>query len=266
MALPRHPFSVSDELAPIKKAVEERLGAKGREPFAVFDFDNTCIVNDIGEATFAYLCGHELLRDRSLLGATDDSRAYHERVFHTYHALLEEGQIKAAYMLIGRLFSGFTPGEAEAATLSAISEEGSRLGSKMLYDVHIERGLAVRPHILSLMEFLRGKNVRIWVVNASHEVAVRAAMQHFGIKADLVGVKTILRKGVFTSELVQPMPIIEGKIECMRKFIDPARMPLIVVDDSTTGLPLLETADIKVVVDRDNELARIARERGWFVI
>src|SRR3989344_8798241 len=133
-----------DAFAAIEKEVEKALTG-AREPFAVFDFDNTCIVNDIGEATFAYLCGHELLRDRKLLGATDDSRAYHERVFHTYHALLEEGQIKAAYMLIDRLFFGFTPGEAEAETLSAISEEGSRLGSKMLYDVHIERGLAPGP-------------------------------------------------------------------------------------------------------------------------
>src|SRR3989344_971484 len=115
------------------------------KPFAIFDFDNTCIMNDIAEATLAYLCGNKLLRDTSLLGEKQDDNAdYHERVFHTYHALLKERRIKAAYMLNARMFSGFTPGEAEAVALAAITEEGRKLGSKVLYGFHIERGLALR--------------------------------------------------------------------------------------------------------------------------
>ena len=250
----------------LQRAIEECL-ARGKENrFAVFDFDNTCIVNDVGEAAFAYLCGHELLRDKTLLGEQDNSADYHERVFHTYHALVKEGKLKAAYVLIGRLFSGFTPGEAEAATLAAITEEGSRLGSKMLFGLHIERGLGVRREVLALMEFLRAKGVRVWVVSASHEVAVGTAMSHFGIRADLIAVKSVLRDGVFTQELEEPMPMLEGKVECMRKCIDPVRAPLLVIDESPTGLPLLEEATIKVAVDRDNELSKIARERGWFLL
>jgi len=36
--------------------------------FAAFDFDNTCIYNDIGEAVFVYQCENGLLRNRYLLG------------------------------------------------------------------------------------------------------------------------------------------------------------------------------------------------------
>src|SRR3989338_5060582 len=239
------------------------------KPFAIFDFDNTCIMNDIAEATLAYLCGNKLLRDTGLLGEgreTEDSADYHESVFHTYYALLKERRIKPAYMLNARMFSGFTPGEAEAVALAAITEEGSRIGSKMLYGLHIERGLAARRQVLSLMAYLKAKGVHVWIMSASQEPAVRAAMKHFGIEEDLIAVKSVVRDGVFTSELETPMPIIEGKVECMRKFIDPARSPLLVADDSPTGLPLLETADIKVVVDRGNELGKIARERGWFLL
>ena len=258
----------------LERAIDEALenakepfDATHGGPFAIFDFDNTCIMNDIAEATLAYLCGNTLLRDTSLLGEKQDDNAdYHERVFHTYYALLKEKRIKAAYMLNARMFSGFTPGEAEAVALAAITEEGSRIGSKMLYGLHIERGLAARRQVLSLMAYLKAKGVRVWIMSASQEPAVRAAMKHFGIEEDLVAVRSVVRNGVFTSELESPMPIIEGKVECMRKFIDPARSPLLVADDSPTGLPLLETADIKVVVDRGNELGKIARERGWFLL
>src|SRR3989344_2088617 len=118
------------------------------KPFAIFDFDNTCIMNDIAEATLAYLCGNKRLRDTGLLGEgreTEDSADYHERVFHTYYALLKDGRIKTAYMLNARMFSGFTPGEAEAVALAAITEEGSRIGSKLLYSLHLERGAPPRP-------------------------------------------------------------------------------------------------------------------------
>ena len=36
--------------------------------FAVFDFDNTCIINDITEATLHYIARNNLFRDKNLLG------------------------------------------------------------------------------------------------------------------------------------------------------------------------------------------------------
>jgi HAD superfamily phosphoserine phosphatase-like hydrolase len=248
------------------KEIENKLSGVDAKPFAVFDFDNTCIVNDIGEATFAYICGHELLRDRTLLGGKDESGNYHERVFRTYHALLEEGKTKAAYMLCAKIFSGFTPGEAEATALAAIQEEGKKIGSKMLYDIHIERGLVRNEKAMALMEHLRAHGVNIWVVSASPEPSVRAAMRHFGIEAELIGVRSALRGGVFASELEQPMPIMEGKVDCIEKYIDAEHIPLLGIGDSMNDLPMLELSNIKVVVYRGNELSRVARERGWYVI
>ncbi|MBI2610806.1 HAD-IB family phosphatase [Candidatus Kaiserbacteria bacterium] len=255
-----------DDLARIRDAVARRLRETGETPFAVFDFDNTCIVNDVCEATFAYLCGHELLRDRALLGKENPSSDYHERVFSTYYSLLKNGRLKAAYVLIARMFSGFTPGEVEALTLAAITEEGRRIGSKVLYGFHIERGLALRREVLAIADFLKSKGVSVWVISATPEPAVRAAMQHFGIEAGLIGMRSVVQSGVFTSVLEEPLSMFEGKVACVQKYIDSEHAPLLAVGDSMSDLPMLETAEIKVVVDRTNELSKVGSERGWFVI
>jgi len=240
--------------------------SKGVPPFAIFDFDNTCIVNDIGEATLAYLCRNALLKDDSLLDEAGDAATYHERVFHRYHTLCQEGQIKEAYALNSKMFSGFTPEEAEAVVRATIEAEGDTIGETELYGITIPHGLVMRPQTLSLMRLLKARGVHIWIVSASRECAVRVAMKHFGLAEDLVGVRSVMRDGVFTSELQTPMPIIEGKVACLRAFIDPVRSPLVVVDDSMTGLPILETATIKVAVDRGGALTKEAKIRGWFII
>lgn len=243
--------------------ITKRLPGK-TAPFAVFDFDNTCIAGDIGEAVFAYLCKGKLLKDTTLLsGAGGD---YHEAVFTEYYRLLEAGEIHEAYMLIAKIFSGFTPQEAADVTRAAIQAEGREVGTTELYGVSIARGLAPRPEVIELMQFLKTCGVDVWVVSASTEVAVRAAMEHFGIEAKVIGVRSVVAGGVFTSALEAPMPIVEGKVDCMRVYINPTEPPLVVVDDSMTGLPLLETADIKVVVQKNPELVREAARRGWYVL
>lgn len=254
------------------RAIEQHL-ANAKEPFddthdkpfAVFDFDNTCIVNDVGDAIFSYLSGHQLLRDRELLGEADMSPAYHERVYHANYALLEAGKTKAAYMLNARLFSGFTPGEAEAITLAALTEEGTRLGSKMLYGHHIERGIVPRREILAIMDYLRNKGVVIWIISATPEPAIRAAMKHFGIVGNVVGSRSVMHDGIYASELIEPLSMFEGKVECIRAYVDPTRAPLLVAGDSMSDLPMLEIADVKIAIE-GRDLAETARERGWFLL
>lgn len=250
----------------LTQAIELRLKEAEPKPFAVFDFDNTCIVNDMGDAIFAYLAGHNLLRDRALLSDEDTSDGYDERVFNTNLELLAAGHLKAAYMLNARLFSGYSPGEAEALALATITEEGSKLGSKMLFGHHIERGLQKRREIALLIDFLRKRQVELWIVSATAEPAIRAAMKHFGIDGYLIASRSTIKNDVYTQELQEPLSMFEGKAECIKKFIDPSKVPFLVAGDSTSDLSMLEMADIKVVVDRNNELSKIARERGWFLL
>jgi phosphoserine phosphatase len=261
-------FNTDSNLA---QEIIKQIQNQTSEPFAIFDFDNSCIFNDIAEATLTYLCRNKLLKDFTLLGEDTDRNTYHERFIQTYYALYRDKKIKEAYKLNSQMFSGFTPEEAVVATHAAIQAEGSELGEAELYGVKIAKGLAARPDTIALMDFLKSKNVKIWMVSASPEIAVKTAMEHFGIVTDhLIGVKGILKDGMYTSDFEMPMSVIEGKVECLRKFIDPIRSPFVAVDDSTTGLPILGTASIKVVVNRGNALTEVARTEGeenkWFLI
>jgi phosphoserine phosphatase len=257
----------------VPQALQEMVRSevtRTKNQFAVFDFDNTCILNDIGEATLAYLCRNKLLKDFSLLSNSlhnnIDKGEYHERVFNRYHDLNEKGAIKEAYALNAQMFSGFTTEEATATTHAAIEFEGSEIGKAELYGRTIARGLALNPRTTSLLDFVKTTGSDVWIVSASVEIAVRAAMQHFGIEAKLIGVRPIVVNGKFNKELQLPLSILEGKVECVRTYINATASPLLAVDDSMTGIALLETANIKVVIDRGNALAKEARERGWFIL
>ena len=248
----------------LQTEIKEKLSGKDT-PFAIFDFDNTCIVNDVGEAVFSYMCRNKLLRDTNLIGAYEGD--YHEAVFKKYHELYGGGKIKEAYALNAAMFSGFTPQEAEEIARVGIEAEGSEIGEAELYGSKIAHGLALRPQVMELMRLLQLNGVRIWVVSASAEIVVKVALKHFDIAVeDLIGVRAVIEEGIITRELESPMPIIEGKVDCMRKYIDPTQAPLLVIDDSTTGLPILETADIKVVVNRNNALTKEAEKRGWYLL
>src|SRR5262249_40162927 len=78
-------------LAALQTALRQRIGAAGERPFAVLDFDNTCIVNDIAEAVLAHMCRNDLLRYRGLLARDTPPDEYPQRVFRHYYALLAQG-------------------------------------------------------------------------------------------------------------------------------------------------------------------------------
>ena len=61
----------------------------------------------------------------------------------------------------------------------------------------------------------------------------------------------------------------EGKVEAMRRFADEHDIDLSVsyaYSDAASDLPMLRAVGIPVVVNPDEELARIARQEGWRVM
>ena len=259
-------FMKTDPLALVKEAIEKKIPEAGNQPFAVFDFDNTCIINDIGEAVFAYLCRNKLLKNSDLLaGDAPVDGEYSERVFRHYYNLLEQGKTREAYIFCAQVLAGFTPAEAESLVRTVIESEVKNLSTTELYGISIAHGLVVRHQVLQLIDFLESKNVSIWIVSASSEIAVRAAMKHFRIPGNLIGLKNKIQDGVFTSALEPPLSILEEKVTCIKTIIDRNNPPLLAAGDSPNDLAMLELAMIKVVIDRGNSLVKKARSRGWFI-
>jgi phosphoserine phosphatase len=252
----------------LREAIGAQIDVLQGQQFATLDFDNTCIVNDVAEATLAHMCRNCLLRCGDLLpwGRRHCGKEYHEQVFRHYHDLLNRGDIQSASLLCAKMFAGLMRDEAEAIVSVSMDVEGNipRLGE--LYGVPIWRGLTVRPVLRKLIEFLVANNVQIWIVSASPEIAVRTAMVRFGLTGQVIALRNKMDDLVLSMELEQPYSIGEGKVDCIKKFIDPGKRPLFGVGDSVHDLPMIEYADVHAVVDADDALAREARRRGWFIL
>ena len=104
-----------------------------KQGYAVFDFDNTCIVNDIAEAALAYLCENNLLK--KLDG---------EATFKKYFRLLEEGHTQEAYEFATQLLAGFTISEIKTIVQETVRQEGSKLSKRKLFGIEINR--VIKPN------------------------------------------------------------------------------------------------------------------------
>jgi len=262
--------SMNDDHA-LETTIRERSRGAGDRAFAVVDFDNTCIANDVTEVTLAHMCRHHLLRhelhDVGLLPGTPQERAdYHARVFRRYYELLDAGDITSASLLCARAFAGFTREEATTLVSAAIDAEQQDTSETELYGVRIVRGIAVRPVLRTLLALLEQNRVATWIVSASPEIAVRTAMQRFGLSGQLIGLRPRLRGNVLSDEIETPYSIAEGKVECIKAFIDPERRPLLGVGDSMHDVPMLDYCEIGAVVDLNKVVVDTARGRGWFIL
>lgn len=258
-------FFGNNQFQILKRLIKEAF-TDGGDQFAVFDFDNTCIKNDIGEATLNYFCRNKLLKDKHLLGKEYDEKKYHEEVFKHYYGLLDAGKTKEAYIFCSKIVSGFKPLEITSLVQKLIKDEGDEIKTSQLYGLTIEKGLAIQPKVKKLIDFLQENNVDVWIVSSSNQVLVQVAAQYYKISCEVIGVKNKIVNGLFSAELEEPLPMFEGKVDCIKKFIKTNQQPLLIVGDSENDFSMLEYAKIKVVVDRKSPFSEKARDLGWFLI
>lgn len=252
----------------IEKA-KEKIAAGAPEPhFAVFDFDNTCVKNDIQEAMLAYLCRHSLLRNSALadVSLSENKEEYHKAVFQNYHGLLEKKDVLGAYRYAIRTLAGFSVAEINELTLKTIEEEGETTGETELFGVKIAKGLRVRSAVREIMEALDREGIDVWTVTASSEPVVAAALKYFNLPGKCVGMRLKEENGALVDAFIEPLSVLEGKVECIKQFIHPSVKPLFGIGDSMNDLPMLEYAEIKAVVDRGNALSEKAKKEGWEIV
>jgi HAD superfamily hydrolase (TIGR01490 family) len=75
--------------------------------------------------------------------------------------------------------------------------------------------------------------------------------------------------GLFTGDLGGAFMYGEGKVEAMRRFADLHDIDLeasYAYSDSVSDLPMLRAVGNPVVVNPDEELARVARDEGWRIM
>ena len=108
----------------------------------------------------------------------------------------------------------------------------------------------------NLISFLKEKEMKVVVVTASLEFLVEEALKRNNLPVDKVlGVKTKIKQGRWTSEVIKPVTYQEGKREALLNYTKKTK-PLLAGGNSKGDQAFLEIAQIAFVVnsaDKEHE-------------
>ena len=273
-----------------------------RPPYAVFDWDNTCLAGDLGDAFFFGACVRRapLFADPdlwSILTAEDErdsllaawQDAFAEAGKASREALNRlRWQLARSFRLLSRrlgdraygwqtqLLAGMTPNQVEALSDLIIEEESHRpLGQEIIRAPggadgveSIPTGLRLYPQIGRLRMYLERAGIAAWVITATSEIVVRAGAHRLGFARErVIGMRNEMVNGRLTSTLQQPDTWGEGKVTVIQRDIHPTQRPILVVADGLTDREMLAYgADVRLVIDRGRpslqEQVEAGRARG----
>ena len=275
------------------------------EDFAAFDFDNTCIWGDLGDACYDGLVARMALSWDSpqlwaLLEPEDDPQGLRARVARAQAAPPERrwqdddflaymghmGRLYRdhdarhghdhAYRWVVQVMAGMTPERVlqiarevyqEHLTwpLSSIELTDPRSGERW----SMLRGVRVCAQIVELMQAMRALQIEVWIVTASCELWIQPMAQAcFGVEPAQVVGNVLLPQadGRLSAQLLEPVTYRQGKPPRALARRGSSRLPHMALGDAMTDLELLESAALPVVLDRGQlQLRQIARSRGWAI-
>ncbi len=289
----------------IRRVGQTRGAGDEAPPFAVFDWDQTVIRHDIGDALFLHQIeelgfAHDRDEFWTILGVApgdplrehvtrlltfpretwperDEHRAWREAILLGY---LRSGELdpQEGFPWQTKLLAGLTVEEVKRLTRLALDAAlAAPLGSRE-YDVGGTRlpmyqGLRPYAEILDLLRALEDHGIQAWVVSATNVWAVQAIAEYYGLRTDrCIGMRTRVVEGVITAELEGPVPATWGKVKCIQYYIHPTQRPVLVAGDNVTDLPMLEySGDTRLVIDRgvlalrQAAEAHLARGERWLI-
>jgi phosphoserine phosphatase len=126
-----------------------------------------------------------------------------------------------------------------------------------------------------LIALLGAQGFEVWIVSASPEALYQGFLSRaFGLPPTrVIGVKSVVRGGVLTEEMVLPIPQDAGKKEAIETFVQAE--PLVVAGnsrgdkemiESSRGLRIIVNPDEHVAPDQGESVADYARRNGWLVV
>jgi HAD superfamily phosphoserine phosphatase-like hydrolase len=222
--------------------------------FSVFDFDNTIIKNDFGEAVMNRILKSGLLklnsttqdffRDREKAGKLIESKSFSELenlVLDEYEFQLNQFGLEAGYRWSSFIFSGFT--ELEMKQL-AREVWASELSSKS------ESSVKPYPEILDLIEFMQNNSWNVYIVTASPAWIIEAISINVGIRPENVfGMEMeLIEGGINSSQIIEPYPCFSGKTLILKQNFN--EQPDLAFGDSPNDKELLLYAKNSIFIDR----------------
>ncbi len=147
-----------------------------------------------------------------------------------------------------------------------------RMGERCFDDLYSEK---IFTPMRDLIRRLVKHGFEVWVVTGSPEALYQQFLsKHLGIPiTHVVGVKSVVRGGVVTDEIVPPVPQDHGKKEAIETFIQDR--PLLVAGNSrgdkemieySRGLRMIVNPDEHIAPDQKQSIADYAKSQGWLIV
>ncbi len=274
---------------------------EGPPGIAAFDFDNTLIYNDLGEAVMYYIIFQGLVRaDREdfwrelehpiipqetiaeLRGHWDasndgeDQTAYlkfADGLLNLYARIARQIGLESAYRWTRVIFGGHTVKELKNISKHVFEYELSReIGTLQLPSgLVIDKGIRVYEEIRELISALWDKGWAVRIVTASPEPLIKAVIPEWGLPSDCVkGMRLVSdpdEPDLLLPVLEEPMTFGPGKVIRLEPELSKTNLPLrFAAGDSWTDFNMLLHAENAVLIDRGNqELIRRAIQSGFWV-
>ncbi|MBM9501313.1 HAD-IB family phosphatase [Leptospira sp. 201903071] len=242
---------------------------------AAFDFDNTLVKNDFGEAVMELFLSQgvpayredissffsEKNRERILSARFKDPLLFRSLVLEEYDSIQQNLGLEASYRWSSWIFSGHSPEELKTISRSVWNQhaEDSDSLSVKIYEPMKE-----------LVSHLQASGWEVWIVTASPQEIIQSVSKLFEIPEEKVlGMQLSLQNGIHSSRILEPFTYGKGKVA---RFQESARgLPDLAFGDSVNDFPLLESSKLGVFLDRAKgyvppKEAKVQSLRAWNVL
>lgn len=126
-----------------------------------------------------------------------------------------------------------------------------------------------------LINVLKQNGFEVWIVTGSPEAMYQGFLsEELEIPVtNIIGVKSVIRHGIISEEIVHPVPQDRGKMEAIETFIQDK--PLIVGGNSrgdkemiefSKGLRIIVNPDTFVAPDQTESISDYAKKEGWIIL
>ncbi|TGK15305.1 HAD family hydrolase [Leptospira stimsonii] len=242
---------------------------------AAFDFDNTLVRNDFGEAVMELFLSQgvpayqkniasffsEKNRERILSARFEDPLLFRSLVLEEYESIQKESGLEASYRWSSWIFSGHSPEELKTISRSVWNEHSADTDSL---------SVKIYEPMKELVHHLQTSGWDVWIVTASPQEIIQSVSTLFGIPEEKVlGMQLSLEDGIHSSQILEPFTYGKGKVERFQNAV--GAFPDLAFGDSVNDFPLLESAKLGVFLDREKgtvppQGTKIQSLRGWNVL
>ena len=250
---------------------------------AVFDFDNTLIYNDLGEACMYYgamqglLPGDQeefwdILKSKYYTDVPfeqlrqwfvefrdqGNEQSYHKLlniIFQLYNGVYKNDGMEAAYRWSTLLFAWQSIDKWQKMARHVFeSQLQTPLGTNFFGDQYeMPQGIRIYKEMHNLIILLLARKWQVYIVTASPREIIAAVADYWGLEdANVIGMQINTNaKNQYLPQIIEPMPFQDGKLKILYEHIPSDQAIDLAAGDSDGDTSLLREARLGILIDRD---------------